>query len=129
MYIIFIMLVITFWVSLGMTEGFKWTNVPTFVTSKNYHIVRGFTNAAFLLMPIVAYLSFASFGSLFISTLLANICGWGLYEMALNYVNFGKFLHQKDDFVLGDHTFKHPPAIMIPFISTFAGIWYIIFNF
>jgi hypothetical protein len=109
MEIVFLVVVVVLWVSIGMTEGYKWTNTPTFVTSKNYHIVRGVTNAMILLLPLVSFGMDVSLMTV-LSVVWANITAWAAYELALNYVNFGNPFHQKKEFVIGNRVFKHPPV-------------------
>lgn len=118
-YYIFVLLNVIFWGTLGVTEGFKWTPAPNLVTSKNYHIFRAFTNGAFLLSVGMAPFVFAGYSAGLISINLIAITAfaWSFYEMMLNYVNHGAFIHQKSDFVFGNCTFKHPPALLIPIIG------------
>ena len=102
----FLLLNIAFWISLGMTEGFKWTITPTWITAKNYHIYRGITNASFVATAILAGAS--AMGAL--KVIAALVASWPLYELFLNKVAHGSMQYQKKDFVLGKLTFKHPPV-------------------
>jgi len=118
---------IIFWGTLGATEGFKWTPKPNMVTSKNYHVFRAFTNGAFL---VALGLAPAVLTGLVIKVLIFKLfvitcASWPVYEMILNYVNHGAFIHQKSDFVFGDITFKHPPVILIPILSVIALVTFI----
>lgn len=119
-----------FWSTLGATEGFKWTGSPKIVNAKNYHIFRAFTNGAFLLALIIAPLIFndISITQIALKVFITLCASWPVYEFALNYVNHGKILKQKGDFVFGDKTFKHPPVILIPIlwiISLGCFVWFI----
>lgn len=118
-YYIFVFVNLIFWATLGATEGFKWTPAPNLVTDKNYHIFRAFTNGAFLISIGMAPFVFSGYSIvLVIFNLLAiTAFSWSFYEMMLNYVNHGSFIHQKSDFVFGNVTFKHPPAVLIPIIG------------
>ena len=126
---LFLITNIIFWGTLGATEGFKWTPKPNMVTSKNYHIFRAFTNGAFLVALGLAPITLAGLTvKLLILKLFIITCvSWPLYELILNYVNHGAFIHQKGDFVFGEKTFKHPPVISIPTLGVIGLAAFIYF--
>jgi hypothetical protein len=98
---------LTFWITIGMTEGFKWTLTPEIVTAANYHIFRTVTTASVLGIALLSGLAFqnSSFLQMCILTVLLNLGTWPLYEMALNWVNWGKFFPDKG--CLTVHDFLH----------------------
>ena len=124
---LFLVVNFIFWATLGATEGFKWTSTPNLVTAKNYHIFRGFTNGAFLvtigLSPYV--LSGLSIPLFLLYIFIVTATTWPVYELVLNYVNHGSFIHQKSDFVFGNMKFRHPPAIIIPIIGIIALVGWV----
>lgn len=109
-----------------MTEGFKWTDKPMFVNSKNYHIIRGITNITVIALPIIS-INLINV-DIYKLVILSILISWPLYELSLNYVNFGKFLYQKGEFILGNLKLKHPPVILYPIISLISLITFFIIN-
>ena len=51
------------------------------------------------------------------TTLLMNLSTWPLYEMSLNWVNWGTLFPNKGNFVIGPVKFHHPPPYLIMFMA------------
>ena len=122
---------LTFWITIGMTEGFKWTLTPEIVTAANYHIFRTVTTASVLGIALLSGLAFqnSSFLQMCILTVLLNLGTWPLYEMALNWVNWGKFFPDKGAYVFGSVQFHHPPPQLVLALAPVGWIltlWYLL---
>lgn len=115
---------LTFWVTIGMTEGYKWTLTPKIVTAANYHVFRSITTAAVLGIAIFSGIIFKSlsvFEVVFL-TIVINLGTWPLYEMALNWVNWGMFFKDKGDFVFGPVKWHHPPPQLVLALAPLAWL-------
>jgi hypothetical protein len=119
-----------YWFTMGATEGFKWTPTPKMVTADNYHIFRSFSTLGVMLMGF-------SSGFLILSGCLPmdffkysvgfHMMFWPVYEMTLNWVNWGTFFPDKGMFVFGPIKFHHPPANLIPLVSLAGLIFILVF--
>jgi hypothetical protein len=112
--------VLLYWFTMGATEGFKWTQTPKMVTARNYHVFRALSTFGVLLQGF-ACAGLVSLGMpwfQFVLVFLANhLIFWPIYELTLNWVNWGTLFPDKGIFVLGPVKFRHPPARLIPLVS------------
>lgn len=115
---------LTFWITIGMTEGYKWTDTPKTVTAANYHVFRSITTASVLCIAILSGISFrgVSVPHMAEVTVLLNLGTWPFYEMALNWVNWGMFFKDKGDFVFGPVKWHHPPPQLVLALAPLAWV-------
>ena len=120
---------LVFWIYIGKTEGFKWTTTPKIVTAANYHILRTNTTASVLGIAMFSGIGFVhlSVFQMALFTIYANLATWPLYEMALNWVNWGKFFPNKGQYVFGSVSFHHPPPQLVLCLSPLG--WVLVFLF
>ena len=138
-----IALIFLFWISLGLTEGWKWRkdkgrpDTNRLINFRNYHVWRAATNFSFLVFPVLAFLIGNSdpdptYYRLLFDVLTLNIMAWIAYERFMTYAIWDDFMKTKEDFHILGKFFKRPPAIweIVIMVSTLSlmVIKYILVN-
>lgn len=90
----FIMATVSFWVSVGSTEGWKWrmssgsSDSNKLVNYQTYHLWRFLTSLSVFLMALTS-------NTKLLAIALAFLAGWPLYERMMSYVEKGSFLAKR----------------------------------
>lgn len=124
------LVIFLFWFSLGLTEGWHWRilkqkeDTNKLINDGNYHIWRLFTNAAFVLIPILIIINPIS-----ISLLIAmNIFSWMCYERSMGYAEDDKWFILRPPFRLLGKEYKRPSMLIqniILVVSLLAILFFI----
>jgi hypothetical protein len=123
-------LILSFWISIGLTEGWHWRlsskkqDNNKLINDGNYHIWRLITNASIVLIPMV------SFATPILFLIVANIFAWMCYERFMGFAENDKFFQQRPPFRLLGKEYKRPSMLIqniilvISFIATIASMFF-----
>ena len=110
--IILSLLAMLFWISISLTEGWKWRKDEgrpdnnSLITYESYHVWRFITNGCWISVAIL--MSFVNNFSIVVSFLLANCVGWIMYERLMAFVQYDKLTQKKPEFYIAGLKFKRP---------------------
>ena len=112
--------VLTFWITLATTEGWKWRmndgrpDNSSIMTGNSYHIWRSFTTASFLVTPMV-FVSVQSF-------LVANLSAWLIYERWMSLEEHDDVLFKRGPFHLVGKIWIQRPDPILEIIASACGL-------
>lgn len=129
--LVIILLIMVFWFSIALTEGWNWRmdrmhvhkeegveDNNKLITYHNYHIWRAVTTASVILLIVVAGFMDFSFKNV-LTTIFANGLGWIIYERAMSFASHDDVGHKKDEFhIIGIHIKR--PDVVYEFIAGFV---------
>jgi len=123
-------IVVAFWASLGITEGWKWrvdknrkdTNI--LINYHTYHVWRALTNFCFMILPVITYalgtMETVSAVKVCVQFIAINTLGWVVYERVMTYVIWDDFLKKKEEFHILGYNIKRPHPVVEVFIGLIA---------
>jgi hypothetical protein len=130
-------IVVAFWASLGITEGWKWRmdkkreDTNLLINYHTYHVWRALTNFCFLILPVVAYVLGTVEGvsvlKICVQFIAINTFGWVVYERAMTYVIWDDFLKKKEEFHILGYNLKRPHPMVEVAIGLIALVVVYIF--
>ena len=112
--------VLTFWITLATTEGWKWRmnagkpDNSRIMTGNSYHIWRSFTTASFLVTPMV-FVNIQSF-------LVANLSAWLFYERWMSLEENDDLLYQRPPFHLVGNIWVPRPTPLVELTAAVVGL-------
>lgn len=114
-----LVLFLGFWVSIAVTEAYKWRvlpNVGPLVNTRNYHVWRSVTTACvfgMLLNHVPLVIAIAGF-----------VAGNLIYERLISYVQLGNILARREPFMIMGFKIERPAVLseIIAIITALAVI-------
>jgi hypothetical protein len=115
--LIMLVLVYSFYVSLAVTEGWKWRiNIGkednhSWVNAKSYHVWRAITNLSFVFVTIgTLYGMEGNTSKYLVSIFILHTSAWLAYERTISFIQEDSFLAQREDFKILSYTIKRVPV-------------------
>ena len=121
----FLLFVIIFWVSLGITEGYRAKRESDILLS----ISKSAVSLSFIFSILNAYLLGLQSTDMLSQSLLMMMCVAGtgpLYELASNKIEHGKWLMPRNIFYFERLRKFSPPSVVFPIIIVLTIVAYII---
>lgn len=120
----FLFSVILFWISLGITEGYRMKKADFLLS-----ISKATVSITFLFSLLVAYVLGLKSTYMISESLLMIMCVIGtgpLYEMVSNKIEYGKFLMPRNLFYFENLKKFSPPSFVFPIITILSVLTYIL---